>query len=174
MLNIFVNTWGNYNENGADGGEWITLPMDAGDLNETLERIAKNMGDLDPEFFVNDYEYTTEIELRDIGEMESITALNQELQEFDSLDEWDCKEIAAAMEAFGYSFEEAHERQQKGYFIFYADQDMSDVAAELADEWLNSKNIPDFIARYFDYDAFARDLGFDGYTETQYGVICDN
>ena len=23
ILEIFVNTWGNYNENGADGGEWV-------------------------------------------------------------------------------------------------------------------------------------------------------
>lgn len=34
MLNIFVNTWGNYNENGADGGEWITLPMEPEELEE--------------------------------------------------------------------------------------------------------------------------------------------
>ena len=37
MLNIFVNTWGNYNVNGADGGEWITLPMDPEELEEVLE-----------------------------------------------------------------------------------------------------------------------------------------
>ena len=55
MLNIFVNTWGNYNENGADGGEWITLPMDADDLQAELERIAENMGDQDPEFTIHDY-----------------------------------------------------------------------------------------------------------------------
>ena len=36
MLNIFINTWGNYNENGADGGKWIALPMDANELEETL------------------------------------------------------------------------------------------------------------------------------------------
>ena len=39
MLNIYVNTWGNYNENGADGGEWITLPMDPAELEEVLENI---------------------------------------------------------------------------------------------------------------------------------------
>ena len=34
MLNIFINTWKNYNENGADGGEWVTLPMKADELEE--------------------------------------------------------------------------------------------------------------------------------------------
>ena len=174
MLNIFVNTWGNYNENGADGGEWITLPMEAEELEETLNKIAEAMGDHDPEWAIHDYEWTTEIEPREISELENITALNEELQELDGLDEWDQKEIAAAMEAFGMDFKEAYERQQRGCFIFYAGQDLDDVAAELADEWLDSKDIPDFVARYFDYDAFARDLRFDGYTETSHGVILDN
>ena len=58
MLNIFVNTWGNYNENGADGGEWITLPMDPDELENKLQTIADAMHDNDPEFFINDYQIT--------------------------------------------------------------------------------------------------------------------
>ena len=131
------------------------------------------MGDFDPEYCIHDYEWTTEIEPREISEYENITALNEELQELDGLDEWDQKEIAAAMEAFNYSFTEAHERQQRGCYIFYAGMDLEEVAEELADEWLNSKDIPNFIRNYFDYSAFARDLTFDGYTETSHGVICD-
>ena len=176
MLNIYVNTWGNYNENGADGGEWITLPMDAGDLEKTLDRIAENMQDFDPEWFVNDYEWTTEIEPREIGEMENITELNEWIDELNGLDEWDQKEIAAAMEAWDYSFEEAHDKQQRGYFTFYANQDLQEVAEEIADELIaccGHKETPDILTRYFDYEAFARDLSFDGYTETSYGVIVE-
>ena len=174
MLNIFVNTWGNYNENGGDGGEWITLPMDGEELKEALNKIAAAMGDNDPEWAIHDYEWVTEIDLREISELESIKKLNEELQELDGLSEWDQKEIAAAMEAFGYSFQEAYDRQQRGCFIFYADQHLDDVAEEIADEWLDSNNVPSTIRNYFDYSAFARDLGFDGYTETSYGVILDN
>ena len=173
MLNIFVNTWGNYNENGADGGEWITLPMDPDVLEEELKKISDAMGDFDPEYCIHDYEWTTEIEPRDISEYENITALNEELQDLDGLDEWDQKEIAAAMEAFGYEFKEAHERQQRGCFIFYAGMDLQEVAEQIADECY-LYNAPEFLARYFDYEAFAHDLTFDGYTETSYGVICDN
>ena len=99
MLNVFINTWGNYNENGADGGEWVRLPMDADELETKLEEIAEAMNDSDPEFCIHDYEWLTEIELRDISEMESITDLNEELNEYSDLDEWDQKEVAAAMEA---------------------------------------------------------------------------
>ena len=171
MLNIFVNTWGNYNENGADGGEWITLPMEAEELKEALNKIAAAMGDHDPEWAIHDYEWVTEIDLREISELESITALNEELQELDGLDEWDQKEIAAAMEAFSYSFQEAYDRQQRGCFIFFAGQDLEEVAEEIINDCYD---LPEFALRYFDYAAFARDLSFDGYTETSHGVILDN
>ena len=173
MLNIFINTWGNYNENGADGGEWITLPMDAEELEEKMEAIAEAMGDNDPEYFINDYEWTTEIEPRDISELENIQELNDEINEISGLEEWEAEEIAAAMEAYGYTFTEAMERQQRGCFIFYPGQDMQEVAEEIVNECYFTKDTPDILTRYFDYEAFARDLSFDGYTETKYGVICD-
>ena len=173
MLNIYINTWGNYNEYGADGGEWITLPMDTAELEEKMEAIAAAMGDNDPEYFINDYEWTTEIEPRDIDELENILELNEEINEICSLEEWEAEEIAAAMEAYGYTFPEAMERQQRGCFIFYRGQDMQEVAEEIINECYFTKDTPDILTRYFDYEAFARDLSFDGYTETKYGVILD-
>ena len=170
MLNIFVNTWGNYNENGADGGQWITLPMDPDELEEVLENIAALMGDEDPEWFINDYEWTCEMELGDVHEMDSISEWNERCNEADSLEEWEAEEIAAAIEAYGYSFAEALDRQQRGCFTFYPGHDLEEVAEEIINECYD---LPEFALRYFDYEAFARDLSFDGYTETKYGVICD-
>lgn len=172
MLKIFVNTWGNYNENGADGGEWLTLPMDADELAEKLQAIAAAMGDDDPEWTIHDYEWTSPVELGTVDEMDSITEWNERCAELSELDEYDLQEIAAAMEAYGYKFEEALSRHERGCFIFFPGQSLDEVAAELADEHLTGADIPEYIKRYFDYDAFARDLGFDGYTETEYGVIC--
>ena len=173
MLNLFVNTWGNYNENGADGGQWITLPMDPEELAEVLANIAEAMGDRDPEWAIHDYEWESEYELGDVHEMDSITDWNDLCNEAYSLEEWEAEEIAAAVEAYGYSFREAMERQQRGCFVFYAGQDLEEVAEQIADECY-LYNAPEFLARYFDYKAFAHDLSFDGYTETKYGVICDN
>ena len=171
MLNLFVNTWGNYNTNGADGGEWITLPMEAGELEEVLSNIAAAMGDNDPEWAIHDYEWETEIEMDEISEYDNIQDLNEKCQEIDGLEEWEAEEIAAAIEAYGYTFAEALERQQRGCFIFYAGQDLEEVAESLINECYD---LPEFALRYFDYEAFARDLSFDGYTETKYGVILDN
>lgn len=171
MLNIFINTWGNYNENGADGGEWITLPMDADELTEKLEAIAEQMHDNDPEYFINDYEWTSEIEPRAIEEMENIEELNDFINELDGLEDWEQKEIAAAIEAFNYDFMEALDKQQRGYFTFYEGMDLEDVAEMLIDECYFTKDTPDIFRNYFDYKAFACDLGYDGYYETEYGVI---
>ena len=173
MLNLFVNTWGNYNTNGADGGQWITLPMDEDELEEVLENIAEAMGDNDPEWAIHDYEWECEMELGDVHEMDSITDWNERCQEADGLEEWEAEEIAAAIEAYGYTFAEALDRQQRGCFTFYPGQDLEEVAESIADECY-LYDAPEFLARYFDYEAFARDLGFDGYTETKYGVIRDN
>ena len=173
MLKIFVNTWGNYNENGADGGEWITLPMDEDELEAKLESIAEAMEDKDPEWTIHDYEWEGKIDLGDVNEMDSIQEWNERCQEVDGLSEYELKEIAAVMEAFGYSFSEAMERQQDGDFQFYADMDMDAVAEALVNECYITKDTPDIFTRYFDYAAFARDLRYDGYTETKYGVILD-
>ena len=171
MLNLFVNTWGNYNENGADGGQWITLPMDPDELKEVLENIAAAMGDHDPEWAIHDYEWESDVELGDVHEMDSIQEWNNRCQEAYDLEEWEAQEIAAAMEAYGYTFPEALERQQRGSFTLYAGMDLEEVAEELINECYD---LPEFALRYFDYEAFARDLSFDGYTETKYGVILDN
>ena len=171
MLNLFVNTWGNYNTNGADGGQWITLPMDPDELQEVLEHIAAAMGDNDPEWAIHDYEWVSDVELGDVHEMDSITEWNERCQEAYDLEEWEAEEIAAAMEAFGYTFPEALERQQRGSFTLYAGMDLEEVAEELINECYD---LPEFALRYFDYEAFARDLSYDGYTETKYGVILDN
>jgi len=171
MLNIFVNTWGNYNENGADGGEWISLPMDQEELEVKLKAIAQAMNDNDPEWAIHDYEWVSEIELEEIGEYIDIAQLNARCNEAAELEEYELEEIAAAIEAFGYGFWQAMEKQQEGSFVFYKGQDLEDVAYELVEECYFTNETPDIFKTYFDYKAFARDLGFDGYVETKYGVI---
>lgn len=174
MLNVFVNTWGNYNVNGADGGRWVTLPIDSAELENTLENVARAMGDNDPEWAIHDYEWTTDIDLFDVSEYDNLSELNERLQELEALQEWELEEVAAGMEAFGYDFTEAVEKQQQGCFTLYRNMDLTEVAEELVNECYFTKETPDIFTRYFDYESFGRDLGFDGYTETKYGVIVHN
>ena len=42
LISVFLNTWGNYNENGADNGFWVNLPCD---LDAELEKLAESTGE---------------------------------------------------------------------------------------------------------------------------------
>ena len=171
MLNIYANTWGNYNENGADGGEWITLPMDADELAATLEKIADAMGDQDPEWFVNDYEWTCEWEGREIDEYENIENLNEYCSRLSDLNEWDSKVYAAALEYWGEKYVDPDDLDD--YSL------LTDVNNEydLGYYWAVESGCYDLdkmghLANYFDYESFGRDIAIEadgGFTS--YGFI---
>ena len=52
---------------------------------------------------------------------------------------------------------------------YYDGMTLEEVAEQIVEECYD---LPEIALRYFDYEAFARDLRFDGYTETEHGVIC--
>ena len=166
MLNIYLNTWGNYNENGADGGEWITLPMDADELAEVMERIADAMGDNDPEWFVNDYEWTCEWDGREIDENENIEDLNEYCERLDDLNEWEQTIYAAAVEYWGEKYVDLDDLD--GYSL------LTDVKNDydLGYYWAVESGCYDLekmghLANYFDYESFGRDIAIEadgGYT----------
>lgn len=164
LISIYVNTWANYNENGADNGFWVELPCD---LDEVLERLAASTGEEvdEMEVFVNDFE--TEINGLEISENSNISDLNDLAEKLEALDEYDLEKLEAILEADGGSLENALDDIDN--YTFYAHMSLEDVAYEIVDECYD---LPEFAQRYFDYTAFARDLGFDGYTETENGVIC--
>ena len=171
MLDIFVSTWGNYNENGADGGEWITLPMDADELEETLEKIAENMGDHDPEFAIHDYEWTCEWEGFEISEYENIEELNEFCQRLSELNDYESKVYAAAVEYFGREHVEIDEIDE--YNLYTDITDNYDLGYYWAVEsgCYNTDELGT-LGRYIDYEAFGRDINIEadgGFTS--YGFI---
>ena len=171
MLNVFMNTWGNYNENGADGGEWIALPMEDNELEMVLENIAEAMGDNDPEWFVNDYEWVCEWQGRDIDEYESIEKLNEYCKQLDNLSEWEQKVYAAAVEYWGEKY------------IDLDDLDSYNLYSDISDEydlgyyWAVESGCYELekmghLANYIDYSGFGRDIAIEadgGFTS--YGFI---
>ena len=165
MLKIFVNTWGNYNRNGAEGGEWLTLPMEEKELDANLSRIAQKMGDNSPEWVIHDYEWDMGF-YYPIGEYESISRLNDMARDLADMDEYDLEKLDAIIEEFSYDPTEALYRFDE--YTYYSGKTLREVAEELVEECYD---IPEIALLYFDYDAFARDLKFDGYKETKNGVL---
>ena len=160
MLDIFINTWGNYNENGADGGAWVTLPLEPEELDEVLENIAKNMGDHDPEFTIHDYEWTCEWEGFEISEYDNIVELNEYCNRLSELSEYDSKVYAAAVEYFGREYVEIDDLDD---FNLYEDiTDNYDLGYYWAVEsgCYDTDNLGT-LGRYIDYEAFGRDIAIE-------------
>lgn len=163
-IEVFVNTWKNYNENGADGGRWVALPMDQNELEALLENIADAIGDDDPEWTIHDYDLGN---LHfDIDQYDDIFELNDLVQELADLDEWEVATVAAYLEAVNSRLSFALDELSD--CVLYYGQNMEDVARELIDQCCYAD---EFLLRYFDYEAFARDLSFDSYYETSFGVL---
>lgn len=164
LISIFLNTWGNYNENGADGGFWVDLPCN---LEETLERLARSTGEQveEMEVFINDF--SVEINGVYIDEYTDIENLNEIAEQLEEMDADELEKIESIIETEGGSIEKAVEEIDN--YTYYSGYTLEDLAYEIVEECYD---LPEIAQRYFDYAAFARDLGFDGYTETEHGVIC--
>lgn len=136
-MNIYLTNLGKYNE-GELIGEWVQLPISNEELQEVFKRIGINKEY--EEYFITDYE----CDFYEIGEYESISTLNEIAEKLDDLDE-------------------AIEKAERGDYRIYSNCDnMTDVAYAVVEECDYLRNVPENIARYFDYEAFGRDLGIEG------------
>ena len=106
--------------------------------------------------------YETDIAGIEIGEWSSIDELNELAEALEELDENDREVIEALLEA-GYDLEEAMEKKDD-CIVWTNCNDMSDVAYEYCQMSGMFENVPDFVERYFDYDAFGRDMDLEGYS----------
>lgn len=160
MLKIFVNTWGNYNENGAEGGQWITLPMEEDELTETLERIAAQMGDHDPEWAIHDFEWENDFDGGNIDENANLFDLNEQAQKIDDLSSWELDTYAAAVEYWGREYVDLDELDN-----YCLHSDIKDCY-DLGYYWAAESGCYDLekmgsLANYFDYEAFGRDINLE-------------
>lgn len=163
MLKIYLTNLGKYNE-GELIGEWIELPISESDLEEVKTKIGiSNKPDANgiiyEEWFITDYE--TDIHGLTVDEYDNLDELNELAETLDNLDEYD-REVVEVMIYEGYSLEEAIEK--KDDCIVYSDcKDMEDVAWEYAERTGFLDSIPENLQSYFDFEAFGRDMSFEGH-----------
>lgn len=157
MLKGFITNLGKYNE-GELVGEWITFPISEEELEDVLLRIGIN--EEYEEFFFTDWECEFDTGL---GEYESLAQVNELAEQLEAAD---IEVVKAIIEATGYSLEYALDHADD--YVFYEGMSLEDVAYEIVEECYD---LPEIAQRYFNYEAFARDLGFDGYVEVDGGVI---
>lgn len=165
MLKIYLTNLGKYNE-GELIGKWIELPIS----DEDLEQVKKEIGinEQYEEWFITDFD--TDISGLQVGEYDNLSELNEIAERIDALDDGE-REIVEALMNDGYTLEDAIGALDD--CIFYSDcNSMEDVAYQIVNECGYLENVPDTVARYFDYEAFGRDLDIEGhFIETENGIV---
>lgn len=154
MLRIFLTNLGKYNE-GELIGKWVDLPT-ANGFDEHLKEIGIN--EEYEEYFITDYE--TDFDGIEIGEYSNLETLNEMAETLESLND-DEKEVVDAIMSSGYSLEEALEKKED--CMIYCDcSNMEDVAREYAEQTGLLSSIPENLQSYFDFEAFGRDMDYEG------------
>jgi hypothetical protein len=152
-MEVFMNTWANYNENGADSGITPTGWMSIDDAIEYCEEYA------DYEPFIND---TDNVPFDDINEYSNASSVLQELKE---LQESDVDEdvVAAIVEATGYGIKEAVEIAERGDYYWYPGiSSYTDLAYAVIDEIGSLKYaLGDRVVNYIDEDQMRREYRWD-------------
>lgn len=159
-INGFITNLGKYNE-GELIGKWVSFPISEDELAEVFEDIGIN--EQYEEYFFTDWD--GDIDLYEIfGEYVNVKEVNELAERLEEVD--DINKLKAILEAETSDINEALDMMDSAEL--YADMTLEELAYELVEECYD---LPEFAKTYFDYSTFARDLDFDGYTETEYGVL---
>ena len=145
-MKVFIVNLGKYTE-GEETGEWFSLPLD---WDNVKERLGLN----------KDYEeiaiLSYDLPFR-VSEHESIEELNKKYHLVKELPE----EVQDNLEAILSLVEEIAEHVED--IIFYRGcNNMSDVACYLVEQKGLLNDVVDEIAKYFNYEAYGRDLEITG------------
>ena len=163
LIRIYIANLAAYNA-GYLRGEWFDLPATDEEIAETLERIG--CGEHGAEYAIHDYESKYGLKA---DEYANIYELNEQINAIDELDDDDFNAFMAYLEAVSNDINEALNALDRCTLYAYCET-LEDLAADLVENGCFG-DIPDSIINYIDYEAIARDLSYEGYVETTYGVL---
>lgn len=158
-IKIYMNTWANYNENGADLSQYGIDSIADGWLSiDDAIKFAEEHADDEP--FINDTDNVPEG--FDINEYSSIDVL-EDLKEYEDLNDYEKEALSAIMESTGDDFETAKDVLDGGDYQFYKGIDnYTDLAYEIIDELGGlGEAVGDRITSYIDEEAMRRDYEYD-------------
>lgn len=177
-VSFVIGSWGSYNEcnERALGSKGLNFDYfdDWDEIVEELKSEGFELDGIDEELFVQDIEgIPTDSKDWDNTHPQEIFELIKKSGVLDDEYKYELMEAYCEVRSFDEwarlvdDYEDNWDRD----IIFYRNMSMLDVAYEFADECYDLERTLGNLTCYFDYNAFARDLSFDGYTETEHGVI---
>lgn len=154
---IAITNLGKYNE-GTLAYKWLDLPFTETELEDALQEIG--VGDEYEEVFISDYEFEFDYEIGEYEDLETLNEMFQKIDEFDS----EFYDVANAYFSIrNNDLQLAIDVYENGEYIIYNDcSDMSEVAEQVLLESGELNSIPDHLQRYFDYEAYGRDMDLEG------------
>lgn len=161
-IKLFMNTWANYNENGADG---VITPTGWMSLDEA-EEYADKYAEYEP--FINDTDNVPK-EL-DVDEYSNITEAVDMLRRYEDFDDIQ-KEVFAAFIDDGYEVDKAFDIVDDNDYFYVEGDDDAELAENYIDELGGIEELGrDTLERYFDYARYGRDLAYD-FLPTEHGYV---
>ena len=172
-LKIYLTNLGKYNE-GVLIGEWVKLPVDDGALEEVMKRIGIRSGY--EEYFITDFE--SSIANLNIGEFTPVGLVNELARQLDTLDDWAYEKLCAVVEA--ECPDTAHGvlaliEELAGFDLIPEVDDEESLGEYYAEACGIFTSLPETVQRYFDYEAYGRDIHAEGRgIFTSFGYVEDN
>lgn len=164
-IELFMNTWANYNEHGADG---VITPTGWMSLDE-VEEYADKYEEYEP--FINDTDNVPkELGVNEYSDISETIDMLRKYEDFDDTQ----KEVFAALIDDGYEADKAFDIVDDNDYFYVKGDDAAELAENYIDviggvESLNR----DTLERYFDYGGFGRDLAFE-FIKTDNGYVSRN
>ena len=189
MIKVYLANLGKYNE-GELVGEWLELPCTEEEMEQKLVEIgvahyndkgefiqyvietdAKGYEYVYEEYAIHDYEVPEGLDL-EIGEYTNLDELNELAEKLDNLDDNDMDILKALVEVGNVTEKDLYERDfqndiDDAHAIYLEDSFASDEQ-RLGEAYIEQVYCGDLsqlsietLARYFDYEAFGRDLAMD-------------
>lgn len=150
--------------NGKLVGNWVSFPIDEDELEEELEKIGNP-----EEFFFTDWDIDElPFDKNTFCEYPDIDNINEIAEELENFDIWDLEKLNAIWEVTGSPLGLCLTEMEDA--LYWSGQTL-EIVAEAEFEELYP-NLPKNVYSYIDFELFARDLSYDGYTETENGVVC--
>ena len=156
-ITVYMNTWANYNEYGADGvltpAGWMTV--------DEAREYAEKYAEYEP--FINDIDdYSGGIISRNVNEYSNVLQALDIIETYNSLDA-DSRRAFAAIIDLGYDFDNALEIVENGDYSFYEGSNEEDLGYAIVDTYGSLSELGrDILEQNFDYSSFGRDIRISG------------
>lgn len=154
-ITVFMNTWENYNEYGADSGITPTGWMSVEEAIDYCNEYAEH------EPFINDIDNPTDFDL-DVSEYGNPVADLENIQRINELSDYDREALSAIYNHQGGSFDDSFEIFESGDYQFIPGiSDYTDLAYEIIDQMGGIGNAVSDPTNYIDESAMRRDYEYD-------------